>query len=223
MEIEVTGLDWESNLAASKRRLFQHLKRELGDERILQAMSRVPRELFAPPSSRHLAYRDIPLPLGYNQTISQPYMVAMMTAALSLKASDRVLEIGTGSGYQAAVLAEICSTVYTVERIPQLYAAARQRLDSLGYQGRVFSRMAGGTLGIPKEAPFSAIIVTAGAPTLPINLLDQLACGGRLVIPIGPRDQQTLFRVTRKGKRFITQTLGTCRFVPLLGEEAWKL
>ena len=211
------------DLAASKARLFQRLAREIGDGRTVQAMARVPRETFVPASSRILAYDDIPLPIGYDQTISQPYIVAMMTAALALKPTDKVLEIGTGSGYQAAILAELASQIITLERLPRLRSAAQARLDSLGYRDRVWVRMSGDGLGYPEEAPFDAIIVTAGAPKLPTVLLDQLAPGGRLVIPVGSRKEQTLFWVTRNEERFTVQTLGPCRFVPLVGRDAWEL
>jgi protein-L-isoaspartate(D-aspartate) O-methyltransferase len=212
-----------NGLMASKERLFRRLAHEVGDGRTIQAMAQVPREAFVPAESRHLAYGDIPLPIGYDQTISQPHIVAIMTAALALKPRDKVLEIGTGSGYQAAVLAELASLVITVERLPQLCSAAQARLDSLGYWDRVGVRMAGDGLGCPEEAPFDAIIVTAGAPKLPAILLDQLAPGGRLVVPVGSREEQNLFRAVRNEERFTIQTLGPCRFVPLVGRDAWQL
>ena len=197
------------------------LRREVGSEGVVRAMERVPRTAFIPPMSWHMAYEDIPLSIGHGQTISQPYIVAVMTAALDLQKSDRVLEIGTGSGYQAAVLAELAGRVVTVERVPSLATRARSALDALGYGDRVAVQPAGDALGRPGEGPYDAILVTAGAPKVPGRLLQQMAPGGRLVIPVGSRKEQELLRVDRGDSGFSIRRLGPCRFVPLIGSDAW--
>jgi protein-L-isoaspartate(D-aspartate) O-methyltransferase len=185
-------------------------------------MRTVPRHRFVP---RHLwdqAYNDYPLPIGENQTISQPYIVAMMTEALELVGAETVLEIGAGSGYQAAILAELAKEVYTIERLPSLAHGAEQVLQSLNYQN-VHVIVADGTLGWPPHAPYDAIIVTAGAPQVPQPLVEQLALGGRLVIPVGDRYSQNLTRVRRTFQGDLkTEYLGGCRFVKLIGEHGWK-
>lgn len=190
--------------------------------RVLAAMREVPRELFISPQNASHAYEDAALPIEEGQTISQPYIVARMMEALDLRPSDRVLEIGTGSGYTAALLSSIVAEVYTVERIASLAERAAQRLRNGGYRN-VLVRTGDGTLGWPDFAPFDAIVVAAGAPTVPDSLLAQLAIGGRLVIPIGstPRRQQ-LVRVVRKGEHeFVTEVLCGVVFVPLIGAEGW--
>ncbi len=207
-------------LQASRERLFASLRREISDKRVLSAMERVPRELFVPPESYNLAYEDIPLSIGYGQTISQPFIVAMMTQALQLQGDEKVLEIGTGSGYQTAILAELCRWVVTVERIPELANSAKQRLDRLGYRN-VEVHLAGETLGWPESAPYDAIIVTAGAPQVPEVLLKQLAPRGRMVIPVGTRWEQDLLKVTKGKKQVVIENLGGCRFVPLISKDAW--
>ena len=214
---------WEgrTEVQQARRRLMARLRREIGSERVVRAMERVPRTAFAPPQGWHMAYEDIPLPIGHGQTISQPYIVAAMTAALDLRTTDRVLEVGTGSGYQAAVLAELAPHVVTVERVPPLAEAARLTLESLGYGDRVVVHSAGDALGRPQDAPYDAILVTAGAPKVPGRLLRQLAPGGRLVIPVGAREEQELLRVDRTCDAFSFRRLGPCRFVPLLGCGAW--
>jgi len=184
-------------------------------------MDRVPRELFVPPTSRHLAYEDTPLPIEMGQTISQPFIVALMTEALELKGTERVLEVGTGSGYQAAILAELAYWVISVERHPALVQAARQILNRLGYKN-IEIHLVNEDLGWRRAAPYDGIIVTAGAPRVPQELLDQLVDGGRLVIPVGSRYEQQLLKVTRKGGRPRTQDLGGCRFVPLIAKGAWE-
>jgi protein-L-isoaspartate(D-aspartate) O-methyltransferase len=216
------ALELERDLERVKRELFQNLRREIGDERVIRVMEQVPRELFIPVASRHLAYDDIPLPIGEGQTISQPYIVALMTSALELKETDRVLELGTGSGYQAAILARLVpkGRVITVERIQSLAQSARTLLESMGYRN-IQVRLAGETLGCPEEAPYDAIIVTAGAPKLPKALLDQLAQGGRMVIPVGSIREQELMKVVKTEEGYSVKTLGPCRFVPLVGEGAW--
>lgn len=203
-----------------KRRLIEHLRRDVSDVRVLEAMTRVPRDLFVPWDSRHLAYEDIPLPIGQDQTISQPLIVAMMVAALAVKSTDKVLEVGTGSGYQASVLSLLAREVVTTERLPDLAGAARERLASLGCDN-VVVRPAGDVLGCPEEAPFDAIVVAAAAPRLPMVLLDQLADGGRMVIPVGSLHQQELNRVEKNRDGFSVKSLGPCRFVPLIGPGAW--
>lgn len=184
-------------------------------------MEHVPRELFVPLSSRHLAYEDIPLPIEMGQTISQPFIVALMTEALELKGTERVLEVGTGSGYQAAILAELTHWVISVERHPALIRTATEIIHRLGYKN-VEILHADKHLGWRAGAPYDGIIVTAGAPRVPRQLLNQLAEGGRLVIPVGSRNEQQLLKVTKKGGRTTTQDLGGCRFVPLIAKEAWE-
>lgn len=208
------------DLEAVRKKLFEQLRREISDERVLSAMERVPRELFVPPASRHLAYEDIPLPIEMGQTISQPFIVALMTQAMELSGDEKVLELGTGSGYQAAILAELARKVITVERHERLVQAAEKVLRLLGY-ANIEVHPAPKSLGWPEEAPYQAIIVTAGAPRVPQGLLDQLEEGGRLVIPTGSRYEQELLQVTKKRGRLVTKNLGACRFVPLIGEEAW--
>lgn len=190
---------------------------------VLEAMSKVPREHFLPDSRSVFAYDDNPLPIGDGQTISQPYVVAFMTEALQLIGGEKVLEIGTGSGYAAAVLAEIASEVYTIERIRGLADRARAVLADLDYDN-VHVRHGDGTLGWPDEAPFDGIVVTAGAPVVPQSLKQQLAIGGRLVIPVGDTSYyQHVLRVTRRGDDdFKTEDLLPVRFVPLIGEEGWS-
>lgn len=209
------------DFATERARLIEHLSAEIKDKRVLAAMSRIPREQFVPPENRHLAYEDIPLPIGLEQTISQPFIIALMTEALELTGKEKVLELGTGSGYQAAILAELARLVVTVERLPPLAEAARKVLDSLGYSN-IEIHLSEETLGWPKEAPYDAIMVTAGAPTVPPDLLAQLAIGGRLVIPVGSRYVQELYKITRQRKKNKVQNLGGCRFVSLIGKGAWE-
>ena len=206
---------------AARTRLIEHLSSEIRDERVLAAMARVPRERFVPPEEQDLAYEDIPLPIGLDQTISQPFIIALMTEALELTGSEKILEVGTGSGYQAAILAELGRLVITVERLPALAEAAKRVLDSLGYTNIVV-HLAEKTLGWQTEAPYNAIMVTAGAPMVPVDLLAQLAIGGRLVIPTGSRYVQELYKVTKRRKKNKVQNLGGCRFVPLIGKDAWE-
>ena len=209
------------NLEEDKRRLFQSLRREVTDERTIQAMERVPRELFVPALSRHLAYEDIPLPIGEGQTISQPLIVALMTQALMLKGPERVLEIGTGSGYQTALLAELAREVVSVERYSSLAEEARKRLEQCSYRNVQVFVARPDRLGWPEGTPYDAILVTAGAPKIPQDLLDQLGPEGRLVIPVGSRYEQDLMRVSKTRDGLSVQTLGPCRFVPLVGPGAW--
>ena len=210
------------DFAAARARLITHLTNEIKDERVLAAMSRILRECFVPPSVRHLAYEDQPLPIGWEQTISQPFIIALMTEALELNGSEKVLEVGTGSGYQTAILAELTRRVISVERIAALAEGARGILESMGYKN-VDVRLAGETLGWPEEAPYDAIMVTAGAPHVPKSLLAQLAIGGRMVIPVGSRYLQELCKVTRQKRKNVVQNLGGCRFVSLVGQDAWRV
>jgi len=208
------------DFGAARNRLIDYLSTKTGDERVLTAMSRVPRELFVPLEEQNLAYEDRPLPIGLGQTISQPFIVALMTSALELTGQEKVLEVGTGSGYQAAILAELARLVITVERLPALAEAAKMTLDSLGYKN-IRVCLAEPTLGWPAEAPYEAIIVTAAAPKVPDSLLSQLAVDGRLVIPVGSRYEQDLYKITKRRDENIVQNLGGCRFVSLIGEDAW--
>jgi protein-L-isoaspartate(D-aspartate) O-methyltransferase len=184
-------------------------------------MRQVPRHLFVPPDVRHLAYHDGPLPIGDGQTISQPYIVALMTSLLALKGDENVLEIGTGSGYQAAILSRLAKTVHTVERHINLAVRASQTLQELGYTN-VFVHHGDGTLGWPEAAPYDAILVTAAAPTAPPPLLEQLADGGYLVLPVGNRFSQDLQRWQRTGQHYQTESFLPVAFVPLLGKYGWK-
>jgi len=195
--------------------------RGIYDHGVLEAMRKVPRHLFIGEALQDQAYGDFPLPIGEGQTISQPYIVAEMTQALQLDTDDRVLEIGTGSGYQTAILAELAFRVYTIERVRELFVNARNLLDQLGYHN-VVARCSDGTLGWPDESPFEAIIVTAGAPGVPEILLQQLAIGGRLVIPVGNRFSQSLLKLRRDEDGIHKTDLGGCRFVKLIGEHGWK-
>ncbi len=194
--------------------------RGIADSRVLAAFRRVPRHRFVPEYLWDQAYNDYPLPIGEDQTISQPYMVALMTEALELRETDRVLEIGAGSGYQAAILAELAAAVYTIDRLESLAQVAERALHSLGYRN-VKVRVGDGTLGWPDEAPFDAIIVTAGAPQVPRPLTEQLTLGGRLVIPVGDQYSQTLTRVRRTPGGLKYEDLGGCRFVRLIGKYGW--
>ena len=207
-------------LEEAKRRLLDRLRSEIKSPGVIDAMERVPREAFVPETSLHLAYEDIPLPIGEGQTISQPYIVAAMIGALELRRTDKVLEIGTGTGYQAALLAELAADIFSVERIELLADSARQRLESLGYSN-IEVCLATSELGWPGESPYDAIIVAAGAPTLPRGLMNHLAVGGRMIIPVGSQDSQELMKVVRAESSFAVRTLGSCRFVPLIGAGAW--
>jgi len=191
-------------------------RRGIRDERVLSAMEEVPRHLFVPQEIRRLAYADEPLPIGEGQTISQPYIVAEMTAALRLSGTEKVLEIGTGSGYQTAILARLCREVVTVERIPSLSAEAERRLATMGIRN-VSYVVGDGSLGCPANAPFDRILSAAASPSIPDPWLDQLSEDGIVVLPVGDRFEQALTRVTRSGGRSVTEVLGGCRFVPLLG------
>lgn len=204
----------------ARTRLISELDTEIRDKRVLEVMSRVPREKFVPPELRHAAYENRPLPIGLAQTISQPLIVAMMTEALELTGREKVLEIGTGSGYQTAILAELADTVVSVERLPELAESAENVLNELGYTN-ISVHVAGEKLGRPEDAPYDSILATAGAPEVPPGLVAQLKFNGVMVIPVGSRHLQELCKITRlkTGNRIIN--LGGCRFVSLVGKEAW--
>lgn len=194
----------------------------ISDQRVLAAMRKIRRETFLPASLRSRAYGNYPLPIGENQTISQPYIVALMTQALAIHPEDRILEIGTGSGYQAAILAELGSIVYSIERLDTLATKARTTLYSMGYDN-IYIIEGDGTLGLPEYAPFDRIIVTAAAPAIQENLLIQLAAGGKMVLPVGGKHVQDLILVEKaRNGRIYRSSLGGCRFVPLIGEKGWK-
>jgi protein-L-isoaspartate(D-aspartate) O-methyltransferase len=206
---------------AARARLMAQLGSEIKSKRVLAAMARIPRELFVPEESRSLAYEDGPLPIGWEQTISQPYIIALMTEALELTGKEKVLEIGTGSGYQTAILAKLAKHVISVERVPALAESARKVLDSLGYTN-IEIHLAEDTLGWQKGAPYDAIMVTAGAPNIPDELIAQLADGGRMVIPAGSRYVQELCKVVKNKDGNRLEKLGGCRFVALIGKNAWE-
>jgi len=206
---------------AARAELIDHLSTEIKDRRVLEVMRSIPRELFVPRESRHLAYEDSPLPIGHDQTISQPFIIALMTEALALKGNERVLEIGTGSGYQAAILAKLARHVVTTERLKPLAEAAKKVVDSLGFTN-IEVHVAEETLGWQRGAPYDAIMVTAAAPRVPPDLLAQLRISGRMVIPVGSRYLQELYKITRGRKRNVVQNLGGCRFVSLIGKGAWE-
>ncbi len=194
--------------------------RNVRDPRVLEAVRTVPRHLFVEEALRDRAYLDKALPIGEKQTISQPYMVAAMTEALELAGRERVLEIGTGSGYQTAILAELAESVFSVERIASFVPLARRRLESLG-RYNVLIKVGDGTIGWSEHAPYDAILVAAAAPQLPRPLLEQLRVGGRLVVPMGPEESQTLMRIRRGEEGFHEEALGECRFVKLIGRHGW--
>jgi len=209
--------------ATARNRMVENqlISRGIKDARVLDTMRKIPRHRFVEEALIGQVYNDHPLPIGEKQTISQPYMVALMTEALELQGPEKVLEIGTGSGYQTAILAELAEKIHSIERIRSLSVKAQRILDELGYFNVVL-KVGDGTVGFKEEAPFDAIIVTAGSPDVPQPLVDQLAMGGRLVIPVGDRYTQSLMKVVR-AKEGITKTdLGGCRFVNLLGQYGWK-
>jgi len=208
-------------LARERMVKTQLIPRGIEDENVLRAMEKIQRHLFVEEALVGEAYNDHPLPIGHKQTISQPYIVALMTEALELTGTEKVLEIGTGSGYQTAILAELSDVVYTVERIEPLIEKSKDLLQSLGYKN-IYFKTYDGTLGWEDFAPFDAIMVTAGAPKVPDPLLKQLADGGRMIIPIGNKYSQDLIKVTRVQNRFVEKNLGGCRFVDLIGEHGWK-
>jgi protein-L-isoaspartate(D-aspartate) O-methyltransferase len=214
------------NTASFEEARHQMVERQLAgrgitDERVLEAMREVPRHRFVPEDMWDMAYRDTPLPIGHGQTISQPYIVAYMTQALHLTPDDRVLEVGTGSGYQVAILSRLTNQIYTVERVDELSKCAEQIVQELGYDNVTF-HVGDGGYGWPEEAPFDAIIVTAAAPEVPQPLIAQLADGASLVAPIGPAGYQELVRLTKQGEGTKVDHLVPVAFVPLVGEHGWR-
>jgi len=199
----------------------QLIARGIRDSGVLEAMGKIQREHFIDASLRAEAYSDSPLPIGHSQTISQPYIVALMTEGLQLTGVEKTMELGTGSGYQAAILAELSVRVFTIERIKPLQDRAQKILKGLGYTN-IFFKVFNGTLGWEEHAPYDAIMVTAGAPAIPESLLNQLAEGGRLLIPVGDKYRQELIRLIKKGGNLIKRSLGGCRFVSLIGEQGWE-
>ncbi|MCF6267999.1 MAG: protein-L-isoaspartate(D-aspartate) O-methyltransferase [Desulfuromusa sp.] len=210
--------------SVARRRMVEQqiVSRGITDERVLDAMLAVPRHLFVDTGLQSHAYSDASLPIGEKQTISQPYMVAAMTAALELQGDERILEIGTGSGYQTAVLSRLVKRVYSIERIAVLAGRARKILDHL-QMSNINIKVGDGTMGWKDQAPFAGILVAAGSPDVPEKYLEQLEIGGKLVLPVGDQSQQILMRIIRKDKDiFAREQLMGCRFVPLIGEQGWK-
>lgn len=209
--------------ATARERMVQEqiMTRGVQDARTLDAMLEVPRHLFVDDAMQARAYGDYPLPIASGQTISQPYIVAFMTQALQLQGHERVLEIGTGSGYQAAILSRLCQQVYTVERINSLLATARKVFSSLRYFN-IVAKLDDGTLGWPEHAPYDAIMVTAGGPAIPVPLIDQLADPGRLIIPVGSQDVQELQLLIKQDGEVRVDNLASVRFVDLIGEHGWR-
>ncbi|MFC2033827.1 protein-L-isoaspartate(D-aspartate) O-methyltransferase [Chloroflexota bacterium] len=205
----------------ARARLIEHLSDGIKDKNVLVVMGRIPRELFIPLEEQSFAYEDRPLPIGLEQTISQPFIIALMTQELELTGNEKVLEIGTGSGYQTAILAELAREVITVERLPALAERAKKILDSLNYTN-ISIHLAEETLGWNKDVPYDAIIATAGAPQVPPELLEQLTVGGRMIIPVGSRYIQNLYKITRQKNKNKVRNLGSCRFVSLTGKGAWE-
>jgi protein-L-isoaspartate(D-aspartate) O-methyltransferase len=210
-------MDLVKEIVLRRRMVEEQIRRRgIRDKRVLSAMEEVPRHLFIPNEVRHLAYADEPLPIGEGQTISQPYIVAEMTAALRLSGAEKVLEIGTGSGYQTAILARLCREVVTIERLPSLSTGARSLLATMDI-GNVTFVVGDGSLGSPELAPFDRILSAAASPSVPAPWISQLSEHGVIVLPVGGRYEQELIRVTRVGDRTETEVLGGCRFVPLVG------
>lgn len=211
-----------SSFNEQKTRLFNKLRKEIKDERVLSTMMGVPRENFINSNMREKTYDDVALPIGYGQTISQPLMVAIMVSALMVGRSDNVLEIGTGSGYQTAILSRLANSVDSIDRIPELLSSASVKLEGLNCKN-VKLLTAEVNLGCERRGPYDAIIVSAAAPKLPNSLLEQLKNGGRLVIPVGSQDSQELMRIIRNVEDYSIHVLTSCKFVPLIGKDAWSL
>ncbi|HUU51142.1 MAG TPA: protein-L-isoaspartate(D-aspartate) O-methyltransferase [Nitrospinota bacterium] len=211
----------EYSVARNKMVRDQLINRGIKDQKVLDAMAKIPRHLFVEQALRDRAYGDYPLPIGEKQTISQPYIVALMTEALKLAGDEKVLEIGTGSGYQTAILAELAIKVYSIERIKSLSIKARKNLDKLKYHNTVL-KVFDGTYGWKEEAPFNVIMVTAASPNIPETLVDQLAINGRMVIPVGGSFSQNLIKVVKNEEGIKTSNLSGCVFVKLIGNHAWK-
>ena len=209
--------------AGQRRKMVEEqiLGRGIKDLSVMEVLSRVPRHLFVNSSLQHRAYGDCPLPIGENQTISQPYIVALMTQALDLKGKERVLEIGTGSGYQTAILAELASQVFTIERVKPLVKKTKELLEGLKYKNIVFKTF-DGTYGWRDQSPFDAILISAATPSIPKSLIEQLADKGRLVAPVGERESQDLIVLNKNGNKVMERKIGSCTFVPLIGKFAWS-
>jgi len=209
--------------AGQRRKMIEEqlLGRGIKDLSVMEVLSRIPRHLFVNSSLRHRAYGDFPLPIGDNQTISQPYIVGLMTEVLKLKENERVLEIGTGSGYQTAVLAELASQVFTIERVSRLVQKTKELLEGLRYKNIVFKTF-DGTYGWRDQSPFNAILISAATPSIPKALIEQLADKGRLVAPVGERESQDLVVLNKNGNHVISRKIGSCKFVPLIGKFAWS-
>lgn len=214
------GRAMESEWLCTRMVSEQLIGRGIRDERVVAAFRRVPRHHFVPMEAQGEAYEDHPVFIGSGQTISQPYMVALMTELLRLQGHERVLEIGSGSGYQTAILAELAREVFSVERIPELVAGASRRLQALGYLN-VHIRCANGSVGWVEESPYDGILVTAAVPRIPDRLGDQLAEGGRLLLPVGSQEAQVLIQVEKRGGRLHTKQMTKCVFVPMIGEFGW--
>ena len=209
--------------AGQRRKMVEEqiLGRGIKDLSVMEVLSRVPRHLFVNSSLQHRAYGDCPLPIGENQTISQPYIVALMTQVLDLKGGERVLEIGTGSGYQTAILAELASHVFTIERVKPLVKKTKELLEGLKYKNIVFKTF-DGTYGWRDQSPFDAILISAATPRIPKSLIEQLADKGRLVAPVGERESQDLIVLNKNGNKVMERKIGSCKFVPLIGKFAWS-
>ena len=215
------GLFGGKGFETLRRRMVDEIAGQgIHDQRVLEAFRTIPRHLFVPETALDVAYENHPVAIGQGQTISQPYMVACMTQALDLKGGEKVLEIGSGSGYQTAVLKALHADVYTMERLPELSDRARENVERAGFTG-VHYRVGDGTRGWPEEAPFDRVIVTAGAPTMPVSLVQQLREGGSMVIPVGGEDEQELLLVRRAQGRVTRDRICSCIFVKLLGDEGW--
>ena len=209
--------------AGQRRKMVEEqiLGRGIKDLSVMEVLSRVPRHLFINSSLQHRAYGDCPLPIGENQTISQPYIVALMTQVLDLKGGERVLEIGTGSGYQTAILAELASHVFTIERVKPLVKKTKELLEGLKYKNIIFKTF-DGTYGWRDQSPFDAILISAATPSIPKSLIEQLADKGRLVAPVGERESQDLIVLNKNGNKVMERKIGSCKFVPLIGKFAWS-
>ena len=209
--------------AGQRRKMVEEqiLGRGIKDLSVMEVLSRVPRHLFVNSSLQHRAYGDCPLPIGENQTISQPYIVALMTQVLDLKGGERVLEIGTGSGYQTAILAELAAQIFTIERVKPLVKKTKELLEGLKYKNIVFKTF-DGTYGWRDQSPFDAILISAATPSIPKSLIEQLADKGRLVAPVGERESQDLIVLNKNGNRVMERKIGSCKFVPLIGKFAWS-
>jgi len=222
--VKAAGIKAQKDIYARARQMMidtQLVPRGIKQKEVLHAMFTVPRHIFVEDGLYSQAYSDFPLPIGEKQTISQPYMVALMTESLGLTGKEKVLEIGTGSGYQTAILSFLAEKIYSIERISTIASRARRTLDAL-HCSNVIVRVGDGTLGWPEEAPFDAIIAAAASPRVPQAYIDQLRLGGRLIMPVGTEDSQELIRITKKENNIVKEVLGGCRFVKLIGKDGWQ-